>query len=117
MAIEITDEMRKAVYAADCLAQGHVFNFGSVVSSGANNGNTTIDVQAPDPDEMPHLTCYRCGKVWLVMEEPGDGYDDAISLLKSRAKDPTQFKTREERRVDRGKAPGKRVLVVDDHVH
>jgi hypothetical protein len=82
-AIEVTPEVRKAVYAQDCLDKGHVFDFGKAVASWDHK----LDVASSDPDEMPHLTCLRCDKTWLIIEEPGDGYDDAIVKLKKKMKD------------------------------
>ena len=118
MAIEVTDEMRKAVYEADCKVHGHVFDFGRVVSSGADNGDHMIDVQSPDPDEMPNLSCYRCRKVWLVIEVPADNYDAAVENLKNKVKDPSTVLSRDEKKAQRGDKPGKKKVVdAQPHTH
>lgn len=95
MAIEVTDELRRAVYAADCERLGHWYDMGAIVGHTDDvlpenpTGLPTAVLRAPDPTQMPHLLCRRCGKVWLVIDEPGDGYDDAVEKVTRRMGGPT----------------------------
>lgn len=96
MAIEVTDEMRRAVYEADCAAHGHILDTSSAVG---NDGDVhperyTPSVIGPDADTLPHIRCQRCTKIWLVIEDPGDDYADAVAKLKARVRDPESVKPR-----------------------
>ncbi|AEA27933.1 hypothetical protein Psed_5808 [Pseudonocardia dioxanivorans CB1190] len=81
MAIEVTDEMRQAVYEADCEAKGHMFVFDRMFQS--TDGHTSV-VSGPDPDTLPHVRCQRCPKVWLLIDDPGNDYADAVAKLRGR---------------------------------
>jgi hypothetical protein len=88
MPIEITDEMRRAVLGEACEQQGHMFDMSNVVS-GTNqmnpaDGRHTNVLRARDTSQMPHILCGRCGSVWIVLDTPGYGYDDAHAQLASR---------------------------------
>lgn len=103
MAIEVTDEMRKAVLEEMCETQGH--------QTGLSNMFTTpVGTHAPhigndDPDLLPHVFCARCGKVWLVMEDPGEDYEAAEAALLDQLKVNTVLsKWVRERKDRRGSA-------------
>ncbi len=72
--ITVTPEMRQAVYDADCVVEGHVFKIDNVLQL-VNNTTALANAEGL----IPHLYCARCGKVWLVVETPGNGYADAES--------------------------------------
>lgn len=67
--MEITEEVRRAVYAQDCALFGHQIDQAHAVTS--RNGPATVG--SSDPTKLPHLTCRRCRRVWLVV--PGEGWD------------------------------------------
>ncbi|MGD9989318.1 hypothetical protein [Pseudonocardia sp.] len=81
MAIEVTDEMRQAVYEADCEAKGHIHVFDKMLQRTDGPANV---VSGPDEATMPHVRCQRCPKVWLLIDDPGNDYDDAVAKLRSR---------------------------------
>lgn len=81
MPIEVTPEMRQAVYEADCEVKGHLFIFDNVFQS--TDGHTSV-VSGPDADTLPHVRCGRCTKVWLLIDDPGNDYDDAVVKLRAR---------------------------------
>ena len=83
--VTVTDEMRKAVYEADCARFGHIADISQAISNDPHNnvGVNTPTIRCDDPHKMPHITCRRCGKVWLILEQPGDTYDHALDQLNS----------------------------------
>lgn len=86
--MEVTEEMRRAVYAADCEAQGHMWDTSRLIGQTDDpllgDGVPATVVRAPDPDQLPHLACRRCDLVWLLMDEPGHGYDAALAQAQAR---------------------------------
>lgn len=94
MPIEVTDEMRRAVYAADCEKDGHLLSIRECISNDpeVHPDRNTPTVRATDPERVPHLLCQRCRKVWLVIEDSGDGYDDAVRKMSERLKDPSALR-------------------------
>jgi hypothetical protein len=89
--IAVTPEMRKAVYEEDCGRLGHMFHLGFAVGTqppepGDPNIGYGNVIAAPTADELPRIVCSRCGKIWLIMEEPGDNYDDAETKLQNKLK-------------------------------
>lgn len=80
MTIEVTDEMRQAVYEADCAAKGHMFVFDKVFQT---DGGVPV-VSGPDESTLPYVRCQRCTKVWLLIDEPGNDYTDAVAKLRGR---------------------------------
>lgn len=88
--VEVTEEVRRAVYAADCEDFGHVWDMSNVLggTDEANpkdpRGVPMTVLRARDPELMPHISCQRCGRVWLVIDEPGDTYDDAVQNVRKR---------------------------------
>lgn len=43
---------------------------------------------------LPHIRCARCPTVWLVIEQPGLDYDDAVTKLDVELKDTAPLKGR-----------------------
>lgn len=86
MAITLTDDMRAAVHAEDCERLGHDFAFDAAFQSDPHTSRPSLDSR--DAGKMPHLSCRRCGSVWLIIEDAGSSYADAESRLARRLKDP-----------------------------
>lgn len=105
---EVTDAMRKAVYAADCLAKGHVLEFSNIVDS--ISGVSIVIGGTPDLDDtkLPYVQCSRCDSVWLLIPHAGADYDDAERYLydKLNADSPMAKKIVRDR-GDREKNPKK----------
>lgn len=93
--IEVTQAMRLAVYAQDCARLGHVVTLDNALKFDGLVGR----VEGPE-DQLPHLTCMRCTKVWLVVEAPGDDYDTAEADLNTKLR-PEYRVTRKERKERR----------------
>lgn len=102
--IVVTEEMRQAVYAADCKALGHIFD----VSVGYGP-QSDPDVISSRPDEfgedtmLPHIICRRCPRVWIVMaDQPSNSYEEAEQKVVERMKSSDSFtklvKDRQEHR-------------------
>ncbi len=90
MALTVTDEMRAAVHAEDCAARGHDIDINNAFSSdGSAEGQLDVRGHA---GQIAHLACRRCGQVWLITEDPGTSYDDAVAKEKARVKDPDSVK-------------------------
>lgn len=86
--IVVTPEMRAAVYAADCVESGHLLD----IRVGYGPGND-IDVLGGRPEHgdetgelhIPHLTCRRCKRVWLVVsDQPANTYEAAEDAVETR---------------------------------
>lgn len=87
MAIEVTEEMRQAVYQADCDAHGHMFDLVDVLGQTdrlSPAGLPLPALRARDATQLPHLSCRRCRKVWLVIDEPGGDYAAAVVKVAAR---------------------------------
>lgn len=88
MATEVTEEMRRAVYAADCEALGHIPDANTaIVAAGPARGGGG-DVGGPDDETLPHMRCRRCGSVWLMWPERFDTYAAAVTAVRGLLKDP-----------------------------
>lgn len=100
MAITVTEEMRQAVYAADCDVKGHAFQIGELFHTVPVPAEVRDVVGDPfkkvlgsrEGDKLPSISCSRCNKVWLVMEDPGSSYADAETQLAGKLKDPAHAK-------------------------
>lgn len=101
--------LRRAVYLDDCETHGHTFEYKhavglSDVPNPNNQGNwPNYEVESGEQGRLPYIRCSRCGSVWIVIDEPGFGYDDALRKVRKRMgspADPTalQPKPRQERR-------------------
>lgn len=77
--MQVTPEMRAAVYEEDCRDRGHLLSYDSALHLEGRAGQ----VIGPD-GQQAHITCRRCGKVWLVVEEPADDYVSATVALDAR---------------------------------
>lgn len=83
--MDVTPEMRKAVYEADCAEHGHILDTRQAISNSPLN-NPDINapvVRSDNPFKMPHILCQRCRMVWLVMEEGKESYESALENLNS----------------------------------
>lgn len=83
--MEITQEMRQAVYEADCQNKGHVPDINFAFGFASDGGQA--DVMGPDDDHLPYLSCRRCGWVWLVMPEGFATYEEAVASLNNKLTD------------------------------
>lgn len=100
-AVDVTDEMRRAVYDADCDRRGHVPDISQLISNDPTvfPDENTIRIRAEDPDTVPHLFCKRCGKVWLVVD-PAVDYDAAEVALNDKLQPKYHRQLRKQRRKD-----------------
>ena len=86
----ISDAVKRAVYLEHCEKHGHQFVMADAVSAGDtpnpnNQGNwPNLEVKARDENKLPHITCSYCDTVWIVFDEPGFGYDDAVRKVRKR---------------------------------
>lgn len=74
--MEITDEMRRAVHEDDCARSGHQIETGGLFQPGALDADR-MRLGSPDELKLPHITCARCGRFWIVLPANGRNYDDA----------------------------------------
>lgn len=97
----ITDVVRLAVYLEDCERYDHVYDYKNAVSLGDtpnpnHEGNwPNFEVKSIFPDRMPYIECKRCSMVWIVVDEPGLGYDDALRKVRKRMGSPADRKALE----------------------
>lgn len=79
---EITDDIRRRVYRDDCERLGHQINFSSAqTTENRDDGRPAQTVGSSDPLKLPHITCTRCGRAWIVVPDGGLDYIDAERLL------------------------------------
>lgn len=78
MAVTVTEEMRRAVYEEDCRRNGHLVSYDNAMLFEV--GTEGARVAGPD-GKQAHITCRRCGKVWLIVEEAADSYQAATVAL------------------------------------
>jgi hypothetical protein len=83
MAIELTDEIRKAVWDEFCQENGHQLNFSYMV--GRMNGQS-VQIEQTDEGLLPHIFCERCGRVWIVIDESYPDYETAEDAMFTRMK-------------------------------
>jgi hypothetical protein len=88
--IEVTEEMRRAVYGADCKEHGHIISIENLINNdnslNPNENVSSLGVVSKVEGTLPHVFCKRCHKVWLVIDEPGDSYDDVEEKVLNRLK-------------------------------
>jgi hypothetical protein len=87
--IEITDETRRAVWDEDCQRLGHNFRFEQLLQT----ENRHPVLRGP-VGQLPHLLCDRCSRVWLLVEDSGVDYADAIAKFKAKLKNPDDAKSK-----------------------
>lgn len=87
---ELTDEIRQAVRDEDCARLGHQFQLENMLRGPSG---PPVEVRGPD-GQLPHLLCPRCGRVWLLVEEAGRGYQDADNRFRGRLRDDDPGKRR-----------------------
>jgi len=90
VSVNITDEMRAAVHDEDCSNLGHDMSLDTAFL--IMDTVPRAQFGSRDPDKMPHLSCLRCGRVWLVIEDAGASYADAEAKLTGRLKDPKKLR-------------------------
>ena len=88
----LTDAIRQAVHAEDCEARGHMYVISTMLQAVQDAPVMHQVVQGPTDAQLPFLSCGRCDKVWLVMEDPGASYADAVTTLAVKLKDPADAK-------------------------
>lgn len=116
MTIEVTEDVRRAVYEADCAAQGHLLDFNSAVGSDPDDldpqGVPKTVLTGPEDGQLPHVRCRRCSRVWLLIDVSGANYDDAVRQVGERLRVPRS--TRDEVLRPRRR---KRPKPAEDHAH
>lgn len=88
--VPLTDAIRNAVHTEDCERLGHEFSFDALLQM-HDPGHAPPRVRGPE-GKLAHLRCRRCPKVWVVIEEPGEGYEDAVARLIAKFRDPNDAK-------------------------
>lgn len=90
MAIELTDEMRQAVHEEECANIGHNPDISTMFTfADPHTGRSTEALVAgPDDETFPHVSCKRCGFVWLVIPDPSKNYNEAVQDLNKMIADP-----------------------------
>lgn len=103
--MEVTEEMRAAVLAAECERYGHIIDINEAISDDPTHhpDEHTVTIRARDADTIPHLKCQRCPTVWLIIEGV-HGYDDAEEALNARSVPERRRKLRRKRRAERAAA-------------
>lgn len=103
--MEITDEVRAAVLAAECETRGHVIDVSQAIRDNPNESpdRSTIRVMAREGDTIPHLFCRRCGWVWLIGAD-GPSYDAAEDAMNERSAPKHRRKLRRDLRRERAAA-------------
>jgi hypothetical protein len=84
--IKVTEEMRRAVFADMCERQGHAFTLDSLIQTTYTDGFAGNHIKAKTDGQLPHVRCSRCDKTWLVVDDPGEGYDNAVKKFRDRLK-------------------------------
>lgn len=89
--IQVTDEMRKAVYAADCEEKGHQPDFQNALGGSWGHYMT---IGGPDEQTMPHVKCARCGVVWLIWPTEFNSYEEAVASVRAKLSAPDVLQPR-----------------------
>lgn len=99
MVIEITDEMRQAVYEDDCEREGHQPNISTMFGPPIEGiPSVLVEVIGPNDETFPHVSCNRCGYVWLVLPQAFKTYDEAVQHLNSVLRDPESTKPKKRKK-------------------
>jgi len=107
--VVLTDRIRRAVFKEICDKQGHQYDT-STMLTGAQDGTPRMVIGSEkDPLKMPHLSCSRCGRVWLVIADSGKDYEDAEQKLTNRLSTDDvmaqEMKRRRDHRRERDRHP------------
>lgn len=104
--MEVTEEMRAAVLAAECDRHGHLIDIDEAISADPDLGDPnehTVTIRSREADTIPHIRCKRCPTVWLIVQGAA-GYDAAEAELNDRLQPKHRRKLRRERRRERAAA-------------
>lgn len=99
----VTAEMREAVYADDCKRTGHILDIDNAyqISDEDNlTGNHAPDIMGNDDETFAYLTCRRCHRVWIVLEDSGKDYDEAVKKFQNILKKANMDKDVKPKRKD-----------------
>ena len=102
--IQVTPEMREAVYAEDCKLFGHIPDITNMFQNSDEDslvGRHAPDIQGPDDETFAHIFCRRCGRVWIVLEDSGRDYDQALKKFQKLLKSAAQDKVVKPKRKDK----------------
>lgn len=117
--IQVTPEMREAVYAEDCKINGHLIditNMFQISDEDSRAGRHAPDVQGPDDETFAHIFCRRCSRVWIVFEEGGRDYDQAVKHFEKALKNANQDKAVKPKRKDKKHNHNEGIPPVDPNI-
>ena len=79
--MELTDEIRRAVWVEQCQRLGgHDVDVADAFPWSAATGQAVQNLAAAE-EQIPNIRCRRCGRTWLVVPIEGVDYDDAERAL------------------------------------
>lgn len=107
--MDLTPEERTVLAGLCARMGGHQFDLSELITPGPDG--MTVDIRAHDEDSLPHVSCRRCGRVWLFVAE-GETYEAAEAALNAQAKAPRPL--RAQRRADRLARQAKRAAAEQD---
>lgn len=117
MAVQLTDEIRRAVRAEDCALNGHTLDTRGMImvdTATTKGGTLRTDIGGPDENTLPFLSCTNCGAVWLVWPQEFESYDAAVAAVRGLMKTPDVLKPK-KRSVGRGTGHGHEADAGRDH--
>jgi hypothetical protein len=100
MAVELTDEMRRAVHREDCERDGHNLDTRGMIAmdtSTTKGGTFRADIGGPDENTLPYMSCGNCGVVWLVWPQEFENYEAAVAAVRGLMKVPEVLKPKPRR--------------------
>lgn len=101
--MDITPEQRAAVLADLCTTHGHLPDIRELIGHDPDLGDPdtlTLNIRSRDADSLPHVSCQRCGWVWLISAD-GPSYDAAEDSLNEQRAPKNRVKPRREVRRER----------------
>ncbi len=105
MTIQITDEMRRAVLLEMCETQGHAYSLQNILRTNVDDVHTHLYIGVDENNVLPYVSCLRCEKTWILIDEPGDGYDDAEMKIRKRLLKSDKWNQRPDRSRQSGPKP------------
>lgn len=78
--MEVTEEMRRAVYELDCADFGHLIDLRNAIGT-VSHDSAGMVVRPAAEFVLPFVTCSRCGRAWIVSPLDGWSYEDAERIL------------------------------------